>query len=181
MEDEVKIVKTRRRYSLERKRNVLRALSEHTQKQVAELSGILLRTVQNFVREKNTIQASLLAKRRQHLGAPGRKEILPGGDDLLDYMIAMREKNFPLTTYHVVQQVKANHQEWVNEEFVYRHGFSRRRASTAKAMTTLQMLEVWGFGEGERATRPREQENERFQRGELKINATTTERSDHAL
>ncbi|CAK4860109.1 unnamed protein product [Aphanomyces euteiches] len=103
MEDEVKIVKTRRRYGLERKRNVLRALSEHTQNQVAELSGIPLRTVQNFVREKNTIQASLLAKRRQHLGAPGRKEILPGGDDLLDYMVAMTEKNFPPTTYHGIR------------------------------------------------------------------------------
>ncbi|KAH9147473.1 hypothetical protein AeRB84_008937, partial [Aphanomyces euteiches] len=101
-----------------------------------------LRTIQNFVREKNKIQASLLAKRRLSLGTPGRKEIPPGGNDLLDYMVAMREKNFPLTTYHVVQQVKANHQEWVTKDFIYWHGFSRRRTSTAKALTTTQMLEV---------------------------------------
>ncbi|KAH9113023.1 hypothetical protein LEN26_013203 [Aphanomyces euteiches] len=112
MENQVAIVKTRRSYTLETKRNILRALCELTQQKVADLSGIPLRTIQNFVREKNKIQASLLAKRRLSLGTPGRKEILPGGDDLLDYMVAIREKNFPLTTYHVVQQVKANHQEW---------------------------------------------------------------------
>ncbi|KAF0721710.1 hypothetical protein Ae201684_018990 [Aphanomyces euteiches] len=113
MEDEVPIIKTRRHYSLETKRNVLRALSDHTQQRVADLSGIPLRTVQNFVREKEKIWASLHAKRRFHIGEPGRPEILPGGDDLLDYMVAMREKHFPLTTYHVVQQVKANNQEWI--------------------------------------------------------------------
>ncbi|KAH9125352.1 hypothetical protein LEN26_009587 [Aphanomyces euteiches] len=159
MQDEVPIIKTHRRYSLETKRNVHRALSDHTQQRVANLSGIPLRTVQNFVREKEKIWASLHAKRRFHIGEPGRPEILPGGDDLLDYMVAMREKHFPLTTYHVVQQVKANNQEWVNEystskedpykslcglcrDFVYRHGFSRRRASMAKALTSAQMLEI---------------------------------------
>ncbi|KAH9175699.1 hypothetical protein AeNC1_017627, partial [Aphanomyces euteiches] len=100
MQDEVPIIKTRRRYSLETKRNVHRALSDHTQQRVANLSGIPLRTVQNFVREKEKIWASLHAKRRFHIGEPGRPEILPGGDDLLDYMVAMREKHFPLTTYH---------------------------------------------------------------------------------
>ncbi|KAH9112489.1 hypothetical protein AeMF1_013161 [Aphanomyces euteiches] len=159
MQDEVPIIKTRRRYSLETKRNVLRALSDHTQQRVANLSGIPLRTVQNFVREKEKIWASLHAKRQFHIGEPGRPEILPGDDHLLDYMVAMRKKHFPLITYHVVQQVKANNQEWVNEystskedpykslfrlcrDFVYRHVFSRRRASTAKAMTSAHLLEI---------------------------------------
>ncbi|KAH9088959.1 hypothetical protein LEN26_019329 [Aphanomyces euteiches] len=113
MESSVEIVKTRRRYSLDTKRNILRALTECTQKDVSSRSGIPLRAIQNFVREKDKIIASLRAKRCRNIGYSGRKEILPGADDLLDYMIAMREKNSPLTTYHVVQQVKANHQDWV--------------------------------------------------------------------
>ena len=79
MQEEEKIVKTRRRYILEAMRNVLRALSENTQKRVAELSGTPLRTVQNFVRERDVILTSIQAKRSRHLGQPGRPEILPGG------------------------------------------------------------------------------------------------------
>ncbi|KAH9084867.1 hypothetical protein Ae201684P_002103 [Aphanomyces euteiches] len=121
MQDEVPIIKTRRRYSLETKRNVLRELSDHTQQRVADLSGIPLRKVKNFVREKEKIWASLHAKRQFHIGEPSRPEILPGGDDLLDYMVAMREKHFPLTTYHVVQQVKANNQEWKGSDASISH------------------------------------------------------------
>ncbi|CAK5238672.1 unnamed protein product, partial [Aphanomyces euteiches] len=65
MENQVAIVKTRRSYTLETKRNILRALCELTQQKVAD---------------SNKIQASLLAKRRLSLGTPGRKEIPPGGN-----------------------------------------------------------------------------------------------------
>ncbi|KAH9103037.1 hypothetical protein AeMF1_020515 [Aphanomyces euteiches] len=155
MESSVEIVKTRRRYSLDTKRNILRALTECTQKDVSSRSGIPLRTIQNFVREKDKIIASLRAKRCRNIGYSGRKEILPGLIGLYD----CHEAIFPLTTYHVVQQVKANHQDWVTaysalkvdpyeslfnlcRDFVYRHGFSRRRASTAKSLDPQQMHNV---------------------------------------
>ncbi|KAH9135810.1 hypothetical protein AeRB84_018860 [Aphanomyces euteiches] len=68
MESSVEIVKTRRRYSLDTKRNILRTLTECTQKDVSSRSGIPLRTIQNFVREKDKIIASLRAKRCRNIG-----------------------------------------------------------------------------------------------------------------
>ncbi|KAH9102141.1 hypothetical protein AeMF1_021233 [Aphanomyces euteiches] len=76
MESSVEIVKTRRRYSLDTKRNILRALTECTQKDVSSRSGIPLRTIQNFVREKDKIIASLRAKRCHNIGYSGRKDFL---------------------------------------------------------------------------------------------------------
>ncbi|KAH9120207.1 hypothetical protein LEN26_011229 [Aphanomyces euteiches] len=150
------LTKLRRSYTKAYKLKILRAVEEQGLQAVAETTSISKETIRKW---DEAALASLQSKAKRSPGA-GRPCILPQPQNLLDFMVFLREKRRPLSTFHLVQYIKTHHTEWLQNyiascecvgdpyknigslcrDFAHRNKFTWRRSSTGSCPLTRDEL-----------------------------------------
>ncbi|KAI9911332.1 hypothetical protein PsorP6_008924 [Peronosclerospora sorghi] len=143
-------IQQRYNYSVKKKRELIALAQVAGVREVCRTEGVPRRTLHHWLEDAENINSFEGPDPRKSIGRSGRREILPFGRELSDFLENGRRQGQEMTSSHMISYIRQNHGRWLEiyladkksaesgqaaltrlcQRFVERHGFSQLGAGT---------------------------------------------------
>lgn len=105
--------KTRENYSVRKKRELIALAQTSGVREVCRAEGIPRRTLRQWMKDADKINAFDGPDSRKSIGRSGRREILPFARELAAFLKEKRRQREEMTSAHMIHFIKTRHPQWL--------------------------------------------------------------------
>ncbi|KAI9917145.1 hypothetical protein PsorP6_013391 [Peronosclerospora sorghi] len=159
-------IQQRSNYSVKKKRELIALAQVAGVREVCRTEGVPRRTLRHWLEDAEKINSFEGPDSRKSIGRSGRREILPFGRELIEFLENGRRQGQEMTSSHMISYIRQNHGRWLEsylvdkksaesgqaaltrlcQRFVERHGFSQLGAGPTRTNATAATTKTTTMG-----------------------------------
>ncbi|KAL4110951.1 hypothetical protein PRIC1_002635 [Phytophthora ramorum] len=145
----------RANYSVRKKRELIALAQVAGVREVCRMEGVPRRTLRHWLDDAEKINSFEGPDSRTSIGRSGRREILPFGREMSDFLEEGQREGRELTSSHMIEYIRQSHSQWLQsymvdkksaesgqaalarlcQRFAERHGFTQSASGATRAAT----------------------------------------------